>query len=188
MIADLEHLLAETRCQESADEALQQTYQVAIEALSRAAQKTERYYVHQAVRMQKHTLFGRRMAIYEEVRSILTPCVYVVQLLAREACLKIGHSTHLRARMIDLDKDYGELACLFVIPHPRPAALERTIHSQFAHCRLYDKAAPSEIFCFNTLAKQKALIQCMHAHGAQAFTPPRWMTDVIKDEKQKHLF
>lgn len=58
----------------------------------------------------------------------LGPVVYVIR---RRGLVKIGQSSHLRRRLVELGAQPTDLLCVI----PGDEALERSVHERFAHLR-----------------------------------------------------
>jgi hypothetical protein len=103
-----------------------------------------------------------------------SPCVYMVQLMQRMDCFKVGQTVRLARRLVQLRMQYGQVRCILVVPceHPRP--MEKAIHAQLTAFRVYEDANPSELFQFKTARARKAVAALLTTYAPFIVGTPAW--------------
>jgi hypothetical protein len=159
---------------------------------------TMQRYVAQCATLQARTQREVRHSEITHLRKRMTRAlgpergagVYIVQLLTRTACFKIGQSIHICARLEALRQEYGALVCVLAIPHDQPRLLEAQLHKRLAAYRIYEGAGPSELFQFDTRAKRKVFERFLRQFGTYQQEEVCWDAPNKKrpDEQEPTLF
>jgi aryl carrier-like protein len=121
-------------------------------------------------------------------------CVYFIQILSRENTLKIGQSVAFSGRFHALQKQYGLVRIIMLIPSHTPWNLEKLFHRHFIHERLYsENGGLSELFQFTSRTAQRRLEIFMKKFPDYLVSPLQWVqpppqVDDLPTKTQLSLF
>jgi T5orf172 domain len=113
---------------------------------------------------------------------------YIVQIVARLNCLKIGQAVDVHRRLLGIRKVYGAMRHILTIPSDAPPKLERELHAYFAAMRLYKGASHTEIFQFMTQQEQQYFATFVRKQGVPVIEPVQWISRPLEDYGQLALW
>lgn len=146
---------------------------------------------HESHKEQQREMQERYRSTQPRSRPPTMSGVYIVQLLERSNCVKVGCSADIDKRLKNVQMRYGTLHVLMTIPHAQPQTLERELHAHLAQYRLYEKASTSELFQFPTMRAQHYFERLCQKYDAVVRKVPRWArkttASITKEERQLPL-